>query len=905
MKLLIVDDEENARILLEHFFANEGHLCQSAKNGQEALEKAQAQPPDLIISDIFMPVMDGFELCRQIKQDPQLKQIPLVFYTATFLEAHDRQLAKDLGASQFLEKPMDLEQLEQILLALVQEVGEPSSGITQLKSEPELLEGHVLSLSYKLEKKQTELNQREQELLKSERLFQEIMDFAPVAMALSTPEGKIIKLNRQHQALFGYTPEELPDIETWHFKAYPDPNYRQQISQEWDHLIKSGNCEYEARVCCKEGQMREIRFYFQNLGDIQVVAFVDQSSHKQRESDLLQSLRTSERILNATQELNLMGGWEYNLQDKTIWWTDGLYYLHGLPIDRSSEEKINYLTTSLNCYRPEAAQLELAQLYQRCLENGESYDREYRFQPYHGPEIWMRTVTQAIIEQGKVVRLVGAMMDITARKQAEAELQNAKERAEQAAHAKSTFLANMSHEIRTPMNAILGFSQLLTEQNTDPHWRRYLSAINNSGQSLLRIINDILDLSKIEAGKIEIQTHPLQLSQLCQELSTLMSLSFEQKGLHFEIIQHNCPEWLELDGLRLRQILLNLLSNALKFTPQGRVSLEIVCLSENDSCGELQLKVSDTGIGISPEQKAHIFEPFKQFTQISGTGLGLTISNSLVQLMGGTLLLESQLGSGSIFTVSLPQIRRTSVLETERVENQLQPQDFKPATLLIADDIAVNLLLLEEILKPFPFTVYSAHNGLEACQQAEKILPDLILMDIKMPVMNGIEALHVLRNNPQTAKIPVIALTAFSLNTERNTLMEEGFDDYLSKPIALLELLKLLQLYLEVSPVPFTAPTESPSAKQAQTPIIQAQRLQALTQIWLPRWESVHHSMILDELESFAQELEEWAQTNEMPQLANWAEKILKQARGFALEEAQANLAEFPQLLEAVKADPA
>ncbi|MBT9544987.1 MAG: response regulator [Candidatus Sericytochromatia bacterium] len=898
MKLLIVDDEEDARVLLEHFFSDEGHLCQSAKNGQEALEKAQAQPPDLIISDIFMPVMDGFELCHQIKQDPQLKQIPVVFYTATFLESHDRQLAKDLGAAQFLEKPMDLEQLEQILLALVQEMGKLSSGIPQVKSEPELLEGHVHSLTYKLEKKQTELHQREQELLKSERLFQEIMDFAPVAMALSTPEGKIIKLNRQHQALFGYTPEELPDIEAWYLKAYPDPSYRQQVSQEWNNLIKSENCEHEARVCCKNGQMREIRFYFQNLGEVQVVAFVDQSSHKQRESDLLQSLRTSERILNATQALSKVGGWEYDLSTKSIWWTDELYSLHGLPVERQSRQSQAFIETCLSCYQPETAQVELAQLYQRCLENGENYDREYRFQPYQGPEIWVRTVTQAVREQGKTVRIIGAVMDITSRKQAEAELQKAKERAEQAAQAKSAFLANMSHEIRTPMNAILGFSQLLTEQNTDPQWRRYLSAINNSGQSLLRIINDILDLSKIEAGKIEIKTHPLQLRQLCQELSTLMSLSFEQKGLHFEIIQHNCPEWLELDGLRLRQILLNLLSNALKFTPQGRVSLEIIYLSENDNSGELQIKVSDTGIGISPEQKAHIFEPFEQFTQISGTGLGLTISNSLVQLMGGTLLLESQLGSGSLFTVRLPQIRRISELETEKVESQLQPQDFKHATLLIADDIEVNLLLLEEILKPFPFTVYSAHNGLEASQQAVKIRPDLILMDIKMPVMNGIEALKVLRNNPLTAKIPVIALTAFSLTTERKNLMEEGFDDYLSKPIALPELLKHLQLYLEVSPEPASVHTESTSAQQTPPPLIQAQVEQALKEIWLPRWENVHNSMILDEFEIFAIELSKWAQSNNIPQIVNWAEKILKQTRGFALEEAQTNLTEFPQLLE-------
>jgi PAS domain S-box-containing protein len=893
MKLLIVDDEENARVLLEHFFESEGHSTWSAANGQAALEQARKALPDLILSDIMMPIMDGFELCRQLKQDPQLQAIPLVFYTATFLESHDRQLAESLGAHSFLEKPMELETLLATLLAILKD----SEALPSPKTTHEAQKDYAHSMAFKLSQKQNEL-------IKNERQFQEVLDFAPVAMALSTPTGEIIKLNRQHQALFGYLPEELPDVATWWQKAYPDPVYREKVRLEWEQLSQSEKFEYEAQVCCKDGQKREVRFYSQKIGDFDVLAFIDQSAHKHRESELLQSLRTSERILNATQALSKVGGWEYDLSTQSIWWTDELYSLHGLPVDRQSRQTQMFVETSLSCYQPEAAQVELAQLYQRCLENGESYDREYRFQPYQGAEIWVRTVTQAVTEQGKTVRIIGAVMDITTRKQAAAELQKAKERAEQAAHAKSTFLANMSHEIRTPMNAILGFSQLLTEQNTDPRWQRYLSAINNSGQSLLRIINDILDLSKIEAGKIEIQTHPAQLSQLCQELSTLMSLSFEQKGLHFEIIQHNCPEWLELDGLRLRQILLNLLSNALKFTPQGRVSLEIICLSENDICCELQIKISDTGIGISPEQKTHIFEPFKQFTQISGTGLGLTISNSLVQLMGGTLLLESQLGSGSIFTVKLPRVKRVSELETERVENQLPRQNFKPATLLIADDIEVNLLLLEEILKPFPFTVYSAHNGLEASQQAAKVLPDLILMDIKMPVMNGIEALHTLRTNPLTAKIPVIALTAFSLTTERKTLLEEGFDGYLSKPIALPELLKLLQSYLEVSPIPAKTPSESTGSKQAQIPLFQAALGQELKQVWLPRWESVHNSMILDKFEIFAIELSEWAKTNDVPQIASWAEKILKQTRGFALEEAQANLAEFPQLLEALNANP-
>ncbi|PIQ27040.1 hypothetical protein COW36_03180 [bacterium (Candidatus Blackallbacteria) CG17_big_fil_post_rev_8_21_14_2_50_48_46] len=477
----------------------------------------------------------------------------------------------------------------------------------------------------------------------------------------------------------------------------------------------------------------------------------------------------------------------------------------------------------------------------------------------------------------------------------------AQAQAEQAAHAKSVFLANMSHEIRTPMNAILGFSQLLSEQNTDPRWQRYLNAINSSGQSLLKIINDILDLSKIEAGKIELQLQPTHLPQLCQELNTLMSLSFEQKGLSFQIeLSPHCPEWLELDDLRLRQVLLNLLGNALKFTEQGQVTLQISYVPQTDKAGELSLSVSDTGIGIAPEQQKQIFEAFEQLSQATGTGLGLTISRSLVQLMGGELLLESTLGKGSMFRIVLPHIQIcVAPASTALSQKFLKTQNFQPATLLLADDIETNLLLLEEMLQPFPFTLYTARNGLEACQLAHKHPPDLILMDIKMPVMDGVETLHKLRQNEQTASLPMIALTAFSLNSERENLLKEGFNGYLSKPIQKEALYTLLSQFLPFSQQESeTTQTESKTGIEPTSAVFDQELRQIFKSKWKSACQTLQAPLILNDLEVFATELKHNSQAHPEWGLSSWSERLNQDLFRFDLEAAAQTLCDFVSTLE-------
>ncbi|MBF2053541.1 MAG: PAS domain S-box protein [Candidatus Sericytochromatia bacterium] len=651
----------------------------------------------------------------------------------------------------------------------------------------------IYLLRRQIERRTAELKASQAEIAAHEARLRQIIEYAPVAMATADNKGQILQLNRAFTELLGYTSADLQHMDDWWPLAYPDPLYRQQQQADWPaELTKSYN-SYEDLIHAKDGTPKNLLVRFQTLGSQRVFAFVDQSAQKLRESELVSSLQTSERILNATQEPARLGGWELDLQAGTVWWTDGLYYLHGLPADRSSLAVQEHVGASLQCYQPESARAELQQLFERCQQYGEPYDREYRFQPFQGPEIWVRAFAQPVLENGQVIRILGVVKDISAQKANEAALEQARSQAEQAAQTKALFLANMSHEIRTPMNAILGFSQLLQQQISDPRWREYLTIINDSGEHLLQLINEILDLSKIEAGKLVLNPEPLQLAELLEEIRFLLALGFETKGLDFSVsLSGEVPEWLLLDRQRLRQILLNLLSNALKFTDSGSVQLRAYCQPSPTQAGrcELVFEVCDTGRGIAPEDQQRICNAFEQVgsslspwqMQAGGTGLGLNISQALVQLMAGQLSLRSTPGAGSCFCVTLPEVAVGRAPVPASQDTALSLQDFAPARLLLADDQPNNLLLLQSLLSGGPFQLFSARNGLEACQLARQKLPDLILMDVRMPVMDGVEALKYLRADLSTQKIPLMALTAFSLPSEQQSLLAEGFDGYLSKP---------------------------------------------------------------------------------------------------------------------------
>jgi two-component system sensor histidine kinase EvgS len=391
------------------------------------------------------------------------------------------------------------------------------------------------------------------------------------------------------------------------------------------------------------------------------------------------------------------------------------------------------------------------------------------------------------------------------------------------------------------------------------------------------------------------------LGSLMQELELLMHNAFVLKGLIFEIkLPPNLPEYLNLDGLRLRQVLLNLLSNAQKFTQVGHVFVVVEYQENSPKTGRLKIRVSDTGCGISPEAQKRIFAAFEQegenYRQSEGgTGLGLAISRNLITMMGGQLSLQSQIGQGSVFQIELPEVENVRYQQERESLVRVLPSRFYPARVLLVDDVENNLLLLRSLLEPFPFQLYLARNGQEALNLAAEYQPHLILMDIKMPVMDGISAFEHLKQDSDLSHIPVVALTAFSLHEEESDLLKHGFHGYLRKPIEINKLWECLQLFLayrslDASPLPLLTPHLS--AKDAQ-------KLAALlTEQLLPIWEPIQNAWVLDDIEGFASRLNQLTSEYAFEPLAEYSRRLQSQLRNFELDQAHLTLQEFPQKLE-------
>ena len=416
-----------------------------------------------------------------------------------------------------------------------------------------------------------------------------------------------------------------------------------------------------------------------------------------------------------------------------------------------------------------------------------------------GYEYWVEINLNPIIcpESGECVYFLATERDITERKNAESMLLRAIEEAEAATKAKSDFLANMSHELRTPMNGILGLAEIVQGMELNEDVRECVDAIHSSGMSLLTILNDILDLSKIEAEELEIEKYTFRTHDILKNIKDLTALSASRKALAFDVsINLDVPEWLCGDAKRIQQIIFNLVGNAIKFTEMGGVTLSMDYKKEGTGKDHLMIQVQDTGIGIPDEFHKHLFNKFSQAdTSISrkfgGTGLGLAITKYLVEMMGGTIGFTSKVKHGTTFYVSIPisEAPKQDILQSEikvNTENALKGVNLSEIRALVVEDHPINQMLVVKWLKKLGLTqIDSALNGFDSITLLRNNAYDFILMDCQMPELDGYETTSLIRDMEKqlNTRTPIIAMTANAMLGEREKCLAAGMDDYLSKPL--------------------------------------------------------------------------------------------------------------------------
>jgi len=729
-KILIVDDRPVNRQVLKEILKY-SHQIMEAGDGAEALELAQAGQPDLIIADILMPTMDGYELVRQLRADPSVSRIPVIFYTAYYHDREVHALARACNVAQILYKPVDP---EKVLQAVEEALGQPVPPAVQPPND-EFSAEHMRLLTDKLAHKVEELD---------------------------ATNGRLT---------------DLVQLGT-------------QLASEKDpQRMLEAACRASREIVVARAAI--IGILDQGLQGVRHLSVCGIDSLAAAPQDFLRLHRTTlAGLLAERRPLRLHGTPELTFNGLSV------RSLLAVPI-----------------FSPERCCGWLILVNKTGLEEFSEENERLAVLIAAKVGIFYENKSYAIELRQRIEELQNEMME---RKLVEEALRQAKEAAESASRAKDQFLANMSHELRTPLTGVLGMHDLVLSGNLEAEQREFIGMAQTSARSLLRIFNDILELTKIESGKLSLEEKPFLVRECMENTFNIFLPVAKSKGLDLNFtVAEDVPETMIGDRTRINQVLTNLAGNAVKFTEKGKVALRVAAGgSTPDGKREVTFTVADTGIGIPDDKKDLLFRVFSQVDdshtrEYGGTGLGLAISKRIVERMGGTITFTSEEGKGSTFSCTIPlgeaEPEREAIFASGETataaDHPSRAEEIRKPRLLVAEDDQVVRQVLGSMLQRFNYEADFAENGRKAVELWENGKYDLILMDVQMPLMNGFEATGAIREKERTrgGHIPIIAVTAHALKEDKARCRDAGMDAYISKPIDFKTCLQLIEEQLRIT----------------------------------------------------------------------------------------------------------
>jgi PAS domain S-box-containing protein len=809
IKILAIDDNRDNLITLKAVISEvlPESVVYVELSGQGGIESARKNDPDVILLDIVMPGLDGYEVCKILKADEQLSETPIIFLTALKGDKQSRILALEAGGEAFLAKPVDSTELKAQIQAMLKikeaatykkDKRQQLEELVQKRTE-ELKSANIAALNL-LEDLNSEIEIRKQselELKKSEEKFRNIFQKNVVVKLIIDPEnGNIIDANQAASAFYGWPMETLQKMNISQINTLSPEDLKKELEKartmekkyfEFGHRKADGSLvDVEVFSSCIKIGNKE--FLYSIIHDI---------TYKKKAEEKL-------KLLNRAVEASSVSVVITDAEGQINYINPYFTKLTGYSFEEARGKNPRVLKSG---NQPKTFYEELW----NSILSGNEWSGEFNNKKKNGELFWEKAIISPILNsEGKVINFVAIKEDITERKKMLEELVAAKEHAEESDRLKSAFLANMSHEIRTPMNGILGFSELLKEPGlTGEQQQHYIRIIEKSGVRMLNIINQIIDISKIEAGLMKLEMQESNINEQIEYIHTFFKPEAETKGINLSF-RNTLPQneaIITTDREKLYAILTNLVKNAIKYTKEGSIEfgykmVETQCIASPQNIASLQFYVKDTGIGIPKNRQEAIFERFIQADitdkmAYQGAGLGLTISKAYVEMLGGKIWVESEEGIGSTFYFTLPfnaeQVKETSDRQPEPSEKNETVRELK---ILIAEDDEVSEMLIDNYIKIFGKEILKARTGIEAveiCRANQDI--DLILMDIRMPDMGGYEATRQIRLFNQ--EVVIIAQTAYGLTGDREKSMEAGCNDYISKPINKDKLLSLIQKYLK------------------------------------------------------------------------------------------------------------